>query len=79
MNEEENRVQVSLLGPHLLKELRASQKKDPESHESMWSPEYASYMIESEGVRERGIKGLGRSNVRWGCRDSVSQRCTVTQ
>ncbi len=44
------RVQLSLMGPHILNTLQVPENSDPVHHQSKWRPEYASFMIEGMSV-----------------------------
>ena len=64
MDEEGKRARLSLVGPQILTGLQQPEENDP-NHLTKWRPEYASYMIEGEGEREREERregGRGREN-----------------
>ena len=46
LNKDEERAQLSLVGPDILDALQQPESSDPLHHTTKWRPEYASYMIE---------------------------------
>lgn len=45
-DDKNQRVQLSLVGPDILKTLQEPENTDPVHHKTKWRPEYASFMIE---------------------------------